>query len=59
LTIMKDEDYVNVLAAWTSKAAQSLKPGERDLFWFLCCLEQADRERHMEDYAKPPEALPA
>ena len=47
LTIMKDEDYVNVLAAWTSKAAQSLKPGGRDLFWFLCCLEQADRERHM------------
>ena len=38
-----DENYLNVLAAWTSAAADTLTAGERDLFMFLCCLEDTDR----------------
>jgi tetratricopeptide (TPR) repeat protein len=38
-------DYWRVLAAWTHAVADTLTPGERDLFWFLCCLEEPDRER--------------
>ena len=38
-------DYWHVLAVWTSAVADTLAPGERDLFWFLCCLEEPDRER--------------
>jgi tetratricopeptide (TPR) repeat protein len=37
-------DHWHVLAAWTNAVADTLSPGERDLFWFLCCLEEADRE---------------
>jgi hypothetical protein len=37
-------DYWHVLAAWTTSVADRLTPGERDLFWFLCCLEEGDRE---------------
>jgi hypothetical protein len=36
-------DYWNVLAAWTTSIADTLESGDRDLFWFLCCLEEADR----------------
>jgi tetratricopeptide (TPR) repeat protein len=39
------EDYLDVLAAWTRVVTQTLAPGERELFWFLCCLEERDRER--------------
>jgi hypothetical protein len=38
------QDYLQVLAAWTTAVAGALTAGERDLFWFLCCLEEADRE---------------
>jgi CHAT domain len=38
-------DYWHVLAAWTETVADTLSPGERDLFWFLCCLEEDDRQR--------------
>lgn len=38
-------DYLRVLAAWTGAVAGTLAAGERTLFWFLCCLEEADRDR--------------
>jgi hypothetical protein len=38
-------DYLHVLAAWTQAVAETLAPGERALFWYLCCLEEPDRER--------------
>jgi tetratricopeptide (TPR) repeat protein len=38
-------DYLRVLAAWTTVVADTLAAGERVLFWFLCCLEEPDRER--------------
>jgi CHAT domain/NB-ARC domain len=38
-------DYLHVLAAWTQVVTSTLEPGERTLFWFLCCLEEPDRER--------------
>jgi tetratricopeptide (TPR) repeat protein len=44
-TTVPGEDYLSVLAAWTRVVTQTLAPGERDLFWFLCCLEERDRER--------------
>ena len=44
-TTVSGEDYLGVLAAWTKVVTQTLAPGERDLFWFLCCLEERDRER--------------
>jgi hypothetical protein len=42
-------DYLHVLAAWTRAVAGTLDPGERALFWFLCCLEESDRERAVLD----------
>jgi hypothetical protein len=42
-------DYLHVLAAWTTTVAGTLGPGERALFWFLCCLEEPDREQHVID----------
>jgi hypothetical protein len=42
-------DYLRVLAAWTTVVAGTLTAGERALFWFLCCLEESDRERAMLD----------
>jgi tetratricopeptide (TPR) repeat protein len=38
-------DYLSILAAWTNAVTDGLPPAERDLFWFLCCLEETDRER--------------
>lgn len=43
------EDYLHVLAAWTKTATDTLTPGDRDLFRFLCCLAESDRERHVLD----------
>jgi hypothetical protein len=43
------EDYLEVLAAWTRSVARTLTDGERDLFWFLCCLEEPDRTRSVLD----------
>jgi tetratricopeptide (TPR) repeat protein len=42
-------DYLRVLAAWTNTVTDALSPGERDLFWFLCCLEEPDRIRPVLD----------
>jgi hypothetical protein len=42
-------DYLHVLGAWTRVVSETLTVGERTLFWFLCCLEEADRERHVLD----------
>jgi hypothetical protein len=42
-------DFLHVLAAWTTAVAGTLAPGERALFWFLCCLEEPDREQHVID----------
>ena len=39
------EDYRHVLAAWTQAVSDTLEPGERTMFWFLCCLEEDDRIR--------------
>jgi hypothetical protein len=42
-------DFLRVLEAWTRAAARTLAHGELDLFWFLCCLEEPDREQlHIE-----------
>jgi tetratricopeptide (TPR) repeat protein len=46
-------DYLAVLAAWTRVIAGTLSFGERDLFWFLCCLEEPDRERPAIDAIWP------
>jgi hypothetical protein len=35
--------YMQVLTEWTWSAAALLTAKARDMFWFLCCLEQADR----------------
>ena len=43
------QDYLHVLAAWTNTITDVLAPGERDLFWFLCCLEESDRVRPVAD----------
>jgi hypothetical protein len=42
-------DYLRVLAAWTTVVAGTLADGERALFWFLCCLEEPDRDRGVLD----------
>jgi PAS domain-containing protein len=39
------QDYQHVLAAWAGAAAATLAPAGRDLFYLLCCLEEADRIR--------------
>ena len=39
------EDYLHVLSAWTAVVSEGLTPGQRTLFWFLCCLEEGDRIR--------------
>jgi hypothetical protein len=45
ITTAASGDYLEVLAAWTKTATETLAPGERDLFWFLCSLEEPDRVR--------------
>jgi tetratricopeptide (TPR) repeat protein len=42
-------DYLHVLGAWTQTVTDGLLSGERALFWFVCCLEEPDRERHVLD----------
>ena len=41
------EDYLHVLSTWTQAVSDALAPGDRELFWFLCCLNEADRNRHV------------
>ena len=43
------EDFLRVLAAWTAAAADQLAPAARDLFCFVCCLEETDRIRPVLD----------
>jgi tetratricopeptide (TPR) repeat protein len=52
-TTATGEDYLHVLDAWTRAVSGTLSPGERDLFWFLCCLEEADRERPVVETVWP------
>jgi hypothetical protein len=47
------DDYWHVLAAWTRAVTATLTAGQRDLFWFLCCLEEPDRERPILDAIWP------
>nr|WP_275955171.1 AAA family ATPase [Planomonospora venezuelensis] len=37
------EDYLRVLERWTQVVAGGLSAAERDLFGFVCCLEEDDR----------------
>ena len=46
-------DYLHVLAAWTRAVTETLEPVERDAFWFVCCLEETDRERLVLDAVWP------
>jgi hypothetical protein len=39
------DDYLRILALWTKEITDTIMPGERDLFWFLCSLKEPDRER--------------
>ena len=48
-TTASEADFLDVLSAWTREVAATLAPGERDLLWFLCCLEEPDRERQVLD----------
>lgn len=48
-----DEDYLHVLRAWTAAAAAGLTPGHRDLFAFLCLLEENDRVRFVLESTWP------
>jgi tetratricopeptide (TPR) repeat protein len=41
----RPSDYLQILAAWTKSVADTLSPSQRDLFRFLCCLEEPDREQ--------------
>jgi hypothetical protein len=45
VSIASGDDYLKVLATWTKSVTDTLMPGERNLFWLLCCLEEGDRER--------------
>jgi tetratricopeptide (TPR) repeat protein len=38
-------DFLHVLGIWTQAVTETLTTAERDLFWFLCCLEEPDRQR--------------
>ena len=43
------EDYLHVLGTWAQSVSEGLAPGQRTLFWFLCCLEEDDRTRFIAD----------
>ena len=46
-------DYLVLLADWTQAVTGTLAADERDLFWFLCCLEEPDRERPLIEIMWP------
>jgi CHAT domain/Protein of unknown function (DUF3039) len=52
-TALTTADYWHVLTAWTTSVADMLTQGERDMFWFLCCLEESDRTRHVVEEIWP------
>jgi hypothetical protein len=41
------DNYLYVLATWTRSVSDGLPSGDRDLFWFLCCLEEVDRAPYL------------
>ena len=45
--------YMRVLTEWAGSAAALLPADARDLFWFLCCLEEADRVSTVADTTWP------
>ncbi|MFD0315700.1 CHAT domain-containing protein [Streptomyces flavalbus] len=47
------DERLRVLAAWTDAIADALPPVQRDLFHFLCCLEEPDRTRAAVDHNWP------
>ena len=47
------QEYPHVLAAWARVAAAMLAPADRDLFYLLCCLEEADRIRPVAEVNWP------
>jgi tetratricopeptide (TPR) repeat protein len=47
------DSYTQVLTEWTVSAAGLLTQDARDLFWFLCCLEEADRTSTVAEAAWP------
>ena len=46
-------DCLRVLRAWADGIADGLPPAHRDLFHFLCCLEEDDRTRPVVDHNWP------
>jgi hypothetical protein len=43
-TTASGDDYLQLLATWTKAVTGTLTPDEREVFWFLCCLEEGDRD---------------
>ena len=41
------DGYLHVLTTWTTAVTETLTPDQRDAFWLLCCLEEADREERV------------
>ncbi|MER7051792.1 CHAT domain-containing protein [Streptomyces sp. NPDC000351] len=48
-----EADYARVLGAWSDGIADALAPAHRDLFRFLCCLEEDDRTRPAVEHNWP------
>ena len=49
----EQDDYLRVLGSWTRAACDALPTEARDLFWFLCCLEERDRTAHIAGLVLP------
>ena len=47
------DDYLRVLGSWTQTACDALSAEARELFWFLCCLEERDRTAHIAGAVLP------
>lgn len=39
-----EQDYEQVMVTWTLAVAESLTQGDKDIFSYLCCLEEGDRD---------------
>jgi tetratricopeptide (TPR) repeat protein len=44
-TVAGGEDFLQVLGAWTRAVVDGLTPAGRNVFCFICCLEESDRIR--------------